>query len=223
MPANSDRSSSDDVFSQIEAKLALIRAAATAPPDAPESWLKRTFASPAPSSRQSELNVAVVDTLAAAVAALRETVASQAIRLEQFERDLTEMRLLSANMRELQKRSAPAETQLAQLRQEQGELREHFAMVGTQLKELGELREHSAMVGTQLKELGEKIGQLSTGQADLGGELRERIQHLLDEQRVCIRQIALKTSEEAVLADRARRVTEGRIEELAGRIPKPPA
>jgi chromosome segregation ATPase len=203
MSTNGDRVFADDVFSQIEAKLALIRAAATTPPDAPESWLKRTFNSATPSSRQSDFNVEVVDALSAAVAVLREMVASQAIRLEQLERDVTEMRSLSANVRE---RSAAAEPEVAKLRQEQGEL-----------------REHSAMAGTQLTQLAEKIDQLSTGQAGLGNELRERIQHLLDEQRVCIRQIALKTSEEAVLADRARRVTEARLEELAGRIPKRPA
>jgi septal ring factor EnvC (AmiA/AmiB activator) len=206
MSSNSDRVSADDIFSQIEAKLALLRVVATAPPDAPESWLKRAFAPAAPSSRQGDINLAVVDALAAAVAALRETVGSQAIRLEQLERDVTEMRSLSANVREAQERATSAETQLAQLRQEQGEL-----------------REHSAMAGTQLTQLAEKIDQLSTGQVGLGSELRERIQHMLDEQRVSIRQIALKTSEEAVLADRARRATDGRLEELASRVPKPPA
>ena len=51
----------------------------------------------------------------------------------------------------------------------------------------------------------------------------ERIQHLLDEQRVCIRQLSLQASEEAVLADRARRATELKLEELARRVPSPPA
>lgn len=79
----------------------------------------------------------------------------------------------------------------------------------------------------RLEQLGqeqrEKINQLSAGQGDLGSELRERIQHLLDEQRVCIRQLALKTSEEAVLEERARRATELRLDELARRIPEGPA
>jgi hypothetical protein len=197
MPSNSDRVSSDDVFRKVEAKLALIRAAATAPPDAPESWLKRTFKPAAPSSRQGDFNVAIVDALEEAVAAFRATVASQGVRLEHLERDLTELRSLSANLRE---RSATAETQLAQWRQEQGE----------RIEQLGH-------------EQREKINQLSAGQGDLGSELRERIQHLLDEQRVCLRQLSLKTSEEAVLADRARRATELRLEELARRIPERPA
>jgi chromosome segregation ATPase len=206
MPSKSDRGSSDDVFSKVEAKLARVRAAATAPPDKPESWLKRTFNPAAPSSRQSELNEAFLDALEAAVAALREMGASQDVRLEQLERDLTETRSLSADVRELRERSAAAEMQLVQIRQEQGEL-----------------RERSAAAETQLTQLNEKIGQLSAGQSDLGGELRERIQHLLDEQRVCIRQLSLKTSEEAVLAERARRATELRLEELARRLPERPA
>lgn len=49
-------------------------------------------------------------------------------------------------------------------------------------------------------------------------EVRERIQHLLDEQRVCVRQLALQTSEEATLADRARRATELRLDELARQV-----
>jgi hypothetical protein len=179
MPSNSDRFLSDDVFRKVEAKLAVIRAAATAPPDAPESLLKRTFNPSASSSRQNDLAVAVVDVLEEAVTALRETIATQAVRLDQLERDLTELRSLSANSRE---RSATAETQLTQLRQEQCE----------------------------------RLDQL-------GSELRERIQHLLDEQRVCFRQLSLKTSEESVLADRARRATELRLEELTRRIPERPA
>lgn len=206
MPSNSDRGSADDVFGKVEAKLARVRAAAMAPPDLPESWLKRTFNPAAPSSRQSELNGGLLDALEAAVTALREADASRDIRLEQLERDLAEMRSLSADVRELRERSAAAETQLAQMRQEQGEL-----------------RERSAAAETQLTQLVEKISQLSAGQGDLGGELRERIQHLLDEQRVCVRQLSLKTSEEAVLAERARRATELRLEELARRIPERPA
>jgi chromosome segregation ATPase len=88
---------------------------------------------------------------------------------------------------------------------------------------LRDVQERLASAEAQLaqwrQEEGGRIDQLSAGQRDLGGELRERIQHLLEEQRVCLRQLSLKTSEEAVLADRARRATELRLEELARRIP----
>lgn len=56
--------------------------------------------------------------------------------------------------------------------------------------------------------------------AELVGELRERDGHLQAEQRVCFKQLALETSEAAVLEDRARRKTEVLLEELARRIEK---
>jgi chromosome segregation ATPase len=203
MPSNSDPGSSNDVFRKVQAKLGSIQASAKKIAETPESRLKRTLNPAAFAARQGDFNIAVVDALKEAVTALRETIASQDIRLEQLERNLTEVRSLVTEGRE---RSAAAETQLAQIRQEQGEL-----------------RERSAAAETQLAQLVEKIGQLSAGQGDLGSELRERIQHLLDEQRVCVRQLSLKTSEEAVLAERARRATELRLEEFARRLPERPA
>jgi chromosome segregation ATPase len=206
MSSSSDRDSSNDVFRKVEAKLGSIQAVAKKISETPESRLKRTLNPAAFASRQGDFNIAVVDALKEAVTAIRETIASQDTRLEGLERNLAEMRSLSTEVRELRERSAAAEMQLAQMRQEQGEL-----------------RERSAAAGTQLTQQIEKIGQLSAGQGDLGRELRERIQHLLDEQRVCLRQLSLKTSEEAVLAERARRATELRLEEFARRIPERPA
>ena len=206
MSSNSDRGTSDDIFGQLEAKLARVRAAATAPLDMPGSFLKRTF-NPAPaSSRQSDLDGAILEALEAAVAALREAKARQDIRLEQLERNLTDMGSLTTEVRELRERTGAVETPVAQLRQEQTEL-----------------RERSAAAGMQLTQLVEKMSQLSAGQGDLGDELRERIQQVLDEQRVCLRQLSLKASEEAVLAKRARRATELRLEEFARRVPERPA
>jgi len=203
MPSNIDRGLADDEFGKIEAKLALIRTAATAPPAAPESWFKRTFAPAAPSSRQSEIDAALVDALRDTVAVLRERVATHLARFEQLEQEMAGLRSVLASVRELQERSAATETMLAQLRQEQGEVRDRVATTGEQQSE--------------------KIKQLVAGQGDLANELRERIQQVLDEQRVSLRQISLKTSEEAVLADRARRSTELRLDELARRVPEQPA
>jgi septal ring factor EnvC (AmiA/AmiB activator) len=224
MPSNIDRGLADDEFGKIEAKLALIRAAATAPPDAPESWFKRTFAPAAPSSRQSEIDTALVDALRDTVVVLREKVATHMIRFEQLEQEVAGLRSVLASVRELQERSAATETMLAQLRQEQGEIRDRLATVGEQLATTGQ---QLAQTGEQLAQSGqeqsEKIKQLVAGQGDLANELRERIQQLLDEHRVNLRQISLKTSEEAVLADRARRSTELRLDELARRVPEQPA
>ena len=49
-------------------------------------------------------------------------------------------------------------------------------------------------------------------------ELRERDERLQEEQRVCFKQLALETSEAAVLEDRARRKTEALLEETKRRI-----
>jgi hypothetical protein len=210
MPSNIDHGLADDEFGKIEAKLALIRKAATAPPAAPESWFKRMFAPAAPSSRQGEIDTSLVDALRETVAVLREKVATQLARFEQLEQELAGLRSVLASVSELQERSAATETMLAQLRQEQGEVRDRLATTGEQLARSGQAQS-------------EKIKQLVAEQGALANELRERIQQVVDEQRVSLRQISLKTSEEAVLADRARRATELRLDELARRVPGKPA
>jgi len=224
MPSNIDRGLAEDEFGKIEAKLALIRTAATAPPDAPESWFKRIFAPAAPSSRPSEIDAALVDALRDTVALLREKIATHLVRFEQLEQEVATLRSVLASVRELQERSAATETMLAQLRQEQGEIRDRLAATGEQLAQLrqeqSEIRDRVATTGEQQSE---KIKQLVAGQGHLANELRDRIQQVLDEQRVSLRQISLKTSEEAVLADRARRATELRLDELARRVPEKPA
>lgn len=62
--------------------------------------------------------------------------------------------------------------------------------------------------------------QVEAQLAALVSELRERVQHLQDEQRVCYKQLALETTEAAVLEDRARRKTEALLEELQRRVEK---
>jgi hypothetical protein len=54
--------------------------------------------------------------------------------------------------------------------------------------------------------------------AEIVSDLRERIQHSLDEQRVSFKQVALETSEAAVLEDRARRKTDALLKELQRRV-----
>jgi hypothetical protein len=54
--------------------------------------------------------------------------------------------------------------------------------------------------------------------AALTRELRERDERLQEEQRVCFKQLALETSEAAVLEDRSRRKTEALLEETKRRI-----
>ncbi len=53
---------------------------------------------------------------------------------------------------------------------------------------------------------------------ELANELRERAERIQEEQRVYFKQLALETSEAAVLEDRARRQTETLLEELQLRV-----
>jgi len=150
---------------------------------------------------------------------------------EQLEQEVAGLRSVLASVRELQERSAATETMLAQLRQEQGEIRDRLAAIVQRIAQSGqeqsEVRDRLATIVQQMTQSGqeqsENISQLAAGQGNLSNELRERIQQVLDEQRVSLRQVSLKTSEEAVLTDRARRATELRLDELARRVPEQPA
>jgi multidrug resistance efflux pump len=63
-----------------------------------------------------------------------------------------------------------------------------------------------------------RVRDLEQHQTELHAELRQRDEHLRDEQRVCFKQLALETSEAAVLEDRARRKTEALLEDLTRRV-----
>jgi len=106
--------------------------------------------------------------------------------------------VLSAQEQELKKLRA----QLAESTARQTELNQHQA---TQLTEL------RADLDTERNTQRNQV-------AALVSELRERDERLQDEQRVCFKQLALETSEAAVLEDRARRKTEALVEELQRRI-----
>ncbi len=60
--------------------------------------------------------------------------------------------------------------------------------------------------------------QMGTRLTELVKELRERDEHLRDEQRVCLKQLSLENTEAAVLEDRARRKTEALLAELKHRV-----
>jgi len=195
MSSDSEREAPGDLFRNLEATIKQLRAAATPPPARPESWLKKRSSSAA-SSHQSDFNTAIVEAMNQLVGALRETIASQEKRLGQLAEEFLELRALSKDLDAVRARADG---------------------IGSELRAVAAnvrgLQERAAAIETEL----------AGGQGDLRREFQERIQHLLDEQRVCIRQLSLQASEEAVLADRARRATELKLEELARRVPPPPA
>lgn len=77
---------------------------------------------------------------------------------------------------------------------------------------LTELELRQAVIESRFEKLlAEKIAEIRT-------EHHKGIQLLLSEQRVCFKQLALEISEAGVIADRAKRSTQLRVEELANRV-----
>ena len=81
------------------------------------------------------------------------------------------------------------------------------------------LEQHRAQLTAQFRaELEVYKMHMGAQLAALNSELRERDERLQEEQRICFKQLALETSEAAVLEDRARRKTEALLEETKRRI-----
>jgi hypothetical protein len=208
MPSG-DQSSASDALRQLDALVAAAKSFREQQP----SRFENLFHPKRHARRDAEFAASVV----AAVKAIRDSIQNASARLSKLEGE--RFSKFEADLEELRR-------ELEQLRREQIE-----KLVREQDKKLEALaREQEQRVealsrgqNEQLENLshaqGEKIDQLAAGQADLGREMRERIQHVLDEQRVAIRQLSLKASEDAVLSDRARRAAEAKLEELAKRIP----
>jgi hypothetical protein len=99
------------------------------------------------------------------------------------------------------------------------ELRKLGAQVAEYTARQTELNQSQASQLTALRaDLEAEHGAQRNQVAGLVSELRERDERLQDEQRVCFKQLALETSEAAVLEDRARRKTEALLEELQRRV-----
>ena len=64
-----------------------------------------------------------------------------------------------------------------------------------------------------------RAAELNARAAELHAEMRERVDGLLEEQRVCFKQLSLEAGESAVMHDRARRQLEARLEALENREP----
>jgi len=185
---------------ELDTKLAALRAAAKTLREQRPSWFEHLFHPGRHARRQEDFSAAVVATLQEIVGSIRNATA----QLAEKEREISELKRELAQGREQQEQFARESAGTIQsLIDRAAESRQQFEQLA---------REHI-----------EKIEQLADGHRDLGNELRERIQHVLDEQRVAIRQLSLKASEDGILSDRARRATELKLEELMKRLPPPPA
>lgn len=111
-------------------------------------------------------------------------------------------------LRDLRTVLSAHEQELRRLRAQIAESKQYQAEFTGQLTEfLGDLAAQRDQTNTQRNQI-----------AAVVNELRERDDQLQSEQRVCFKQLALETSEAAVLEDRARRRAESLLEELQRRV-----
>ena len=229
MPSEDDSSASDAVR-----ELDALAAAAKSFREQKLSRSENLFHPNRHARREADFAAAVL----AAVKGIRDSIQNASARLSKlederlskFDAELDELRRelerlkheRADSIKDAGDRAAELREQLEKFAREQSESRD--ALSREQEQQLAALaREQNEKLESFSQAEGEKVNQLATGQADLRREIQERIQHVLDEQRVAIRQLSLKASEDAVLSDRARRAAELKMEELAKRIPPPPA
>ena len=119
---------------------------------------------------------------------------------------------------------AESEARLANLEARQAEraaLEQKTAELNRQVAALSDL------IGTQTDLIGKLISEgkvhrqeLDTQLAQFVQEVRERNDRLVEEQRVCFKQLSLETSETMLMLDRTRRDLESRLDKLAERPAK---
>ncbi|MCA1620937.1 MAG: hypothetical protein LC795_16845 [Acidobacteria bacterium] len=192
-----------------------------------ELWLKRLMARAAHwfTWEQVNFNSAVHHALGDARAALSAHEQALArLRTEIRSEILTTLRAEAeadrARVGELQTRLARAE---ARFESQGAQLRQAFAAGLERLAEAqraahAEQRDAAAL-RAELHEA--RSAEVAARAEELHAEMRQRVDGLLEEQRVCFKQLSLEAGEAAVMHDRARRQLEARLEALeqrAGRV-----
>ena len=128
-----------------------------------------------------------------------------------------------ARAAELQTRLAQAESRFesqgAQLRQAFAAGLERIAEAQRAAAAAAATAHEQAALQAELRDA--QSAEISARAEELHAELRRRVDGLLEEQRVCFKQLSLEAGEAAVLHDRARRQLEARLDALeqrAGRV-----
>jgi chromosome segregation ATPase len=194
---------------ELDTKLAALRAAAKSLREQRPSWFEHIFHPGRYTRRHEDFSAAV----AKAFEEISRSIQNATAQLSEKEREISELKKEIAHGREKQEQFArESNSTIQNLTDRAAEMREQFA------EQLGRVEQQAREHCAKIEQLAAEVGGVHE---NLGNEFRERIKHLLDEQRVAIRQLSLKTSEDAILSDRARRATELKIEELAKRLPRP--
>jgi DNA repair ATPase RecN len=204
--APENRSKADEAFRELETQLVALRTTSKALREKRPSVAENLLHPARRAKDEAEFGGAIISALKDFVVSIRTTLSEQESKLGELERQISEVRNEQTEIGRLRERHE----QLEKLVREQADAITAGSKRGAELNEKLEqwVREQEA-----------KIEKLGTGQTELANEFRERLQNLLDEQRVAMKQLALKASEDSILSDRARRATELKLEELAKRVP----
>ena len=184
--------------------------------------------------QQWEFNRQIATALIEAVRSCQATIANQEARIANVAGEIAAVFSMTERLHELQHRLQALEDRVDGEHEAALSQARRIEDVGARVEKVQERVSEELETAHARQEASEAASQeamrghtAATAQQldEIRNEIRDRIQHLLDEQRVCIRQLSLQTTEEAVLADRARRATELRLEELARRLQQlpPPA
>ena len=191
----------------LDTQLAAVSAAAKSMREQRPSWFEHIFHPGRSARRQEDFSAAVVEAVKEIIASIRDAN--------------VKMRNANAKIVESEREVSELKSQIDQVRAHQESFgRESAGTIQNLTERLAEVRQQFEQLA---RDHSEKIEQVLARHGDLGNEVRERIQHVIDEQRVAIRQLSLKASEDAILSDRARRATELKLEELVKRLPPPKA
>jgi hypothetical protein len=239
-----DSNSASAPLQELREQLASLATAAKSLREQRPSWLENILHPGRQARREADFGASVVAALKKTVLSIEEAQAGmnalerrladlQVERLKSVQTDLNQLRERQEQLtREAARatqdwvdRAAEMQQQIESFAREQKEKIDQLAreQSGRIDQTRSEQNDQSEKVNRLVNEQSARIDRLLATQTDLGNELRERIQHVLDEQRVAIRQLSLKVSEDAILSDRARRAAELKMEELTQRIPPPPA
>jgi hypothetical protein len=146
---------------------------------------------------------------AANLHALRDTLEAFAAYEQQLGRLHAQLGAeIQTRRQEFEQNQAKIEAQRADIEAQCAEIQARQADIEAQCVELR--RQHAVMMEAQSIQVNAQLSGLAE-------ELRESDQRMLDEQRVCFKQLSLETSETWVQQDRARRDIELRLDRLENR------
>lgn len=185
-----------------------------------ELWIKRVLkrATNWYTWEQLNFNAAAHHALRDALAALR----AHEQRLETYEENLAAAReeISTAMREEVGALARAGDEAAAKLASSLASFESRLASQESDFASLdSRLATHESTLSSSESRQSSLEARLASEVEGLRHELRERVAHVIEEQRVSYRQLSLEASEAAVALDRARRAVETRLEEIEKAVP----